>query len=176
VAAMNPCPCGFHRIDDKRCTCLSSAIDQYRRRASGPLLDRFDLRLDLAPVTWRDLQAASPGEASADVRSRVLASRERQLARQGALNCKLEGTALRQYAYPVDAAGTALLGRAIARFGLSARGLTRVQRVARTIADLEASEAVEARHVAEALHFRMADQAASDGANYEIADSAGQVW
>jgi magnesium chelatase family protein len=176
VAAMNPCPCGFHRIDDKRCTCLSSAIDQYRRRASGPLLDRFDLRLDLAPVTWRDLQAAAPGEASADVRSRVLASRERQLARQGALNCKLEGTALRQYAYPVDAAGTALLGRAIARFGLSARGLTRVQRVARTIADLEASEAVEARHVAEALHFRMADQAASDGANYEIADSAGQVW
>lgn len=171
VAAMNPCPCGFHRVNDRRCTCRRADIEQYRRRASGPLLDRFDLQLDLAPVTWSDLQQATGIEKSATVRARVLAARQRQMARQGELNCKLDGAALRQYCHPVDATGATLLGRAVARWNLSARGVTRVQRVARTIADLEAEDRVETRHVAEALHFRLADQGPRGSTDYETADS-----
>ncbi len=133
---------------------------QYHRRLSGPLRDRFDLSLDLPAVPWADLSRAAPGEASAPVRDRVLAARERQVHRQGVLNGRLAGRALREIGRPSNAKADALLAAGATRLQLSARAVSRVLRVARTIADLGGSEGIDVPHLAEALQFRLA----TDGA------------
>ncbi len=135
VAAMNPCPCGFRGDDRHPCRCAPHAVERYRSRLSGPLRDRFDLRVDVLAVPWSELRGAEPGESSAVVRARVTAARARQVARAGRLNARLEGAALRA-ACSADEAGERLLEQAMARQLLSARGVTRALRVARTIADL----------------------------------------
>jgi magnesium chelatase family protein len=127
-------------------------VDRYRTKISGPLLDRFDIVVDVPAVDPVDLASARAGEASAQVRRRVLAARAAQEAR-GRSNARLTGSELDRLA-PLDAEGGRLLAEASKRLGLSARGWTRVRRVARTIADLEGVEAIGPRHLAEAVGYR----------------------
>jgi magnesium chelatase family protein len=157
VAAMNPCPCGFAGTEIRICRCPPPAVERYRQRLSGPLRDRLDLLVDLPAVPWQDITRDAEGESSASVRERVVAARGRQASRQRVPNALLDGKALRRVCKTPDTGANALLARSIARLGLSVRGVSRVLRVARTIADLEGASGIERRHVAEALHFRQAD-------------------
>ena len=157
VGAMNPCPCGFHGDSRRECHCPPSVVDRYQRRLSGPLRDRFDIGVDVQAVPWAEMTTSEPRESTADVRARVTSARSVQLLRQGQLNSRLDGRALRTHA-PLDRASRALVGTAVTRLGLSVRGVTRVIRVARTIADLAGDSTVESRHVAEALQFRVPER------------------
>ncbi|MCK6386926.1 MAG: YifB family Mg chelatase-like AAA ATPase [Zoogloea sp.] len=153
VAAMNPCPCGFHGHPDGRCRCTPEQIARYRGKLSGPLIDRIDLLLEVPMLPVADLQAAPAGETSAAVRERVARSRAIQLDRQGKPNASLAGAEIEAWCQP-DAAGGKLLQSAIERLGLSARGYHRILKVARTIADMGEAPAVGAAHVAEAIQSR----------------------
>lgn len=157
VGAMNPCPCGFHGDARRPCHCPPAIVDRYQRRLSGPLRDRFDLGVEVQAVPWVDIDGRDRRESTAVVRSRVEAARRRQLERQSQLNSQLDGRALRQYA-PLDRKGHSLMGTAVTRLGLSVRGVTRVLRVARTIADLAGQAHLEPSHVAEALQFRVPER------------------
>ena len=153
VAAMNPCPCGYHGDSRGRCRCTPDQVLRYRRRLSGPLLDRIDLQIEVPALPAEVLQQAPDGEASASVRARVAQARERQIRRQGKANARLTAKEIDQYCQPA-AAAAALLKHAISRFELSARAFHRLLKVARTIADLAGSDAIEAQHVAEAVQYR----------------------
>lgn len=153
VAAMNPCPCGY--LGEARCRCTPDQIQRYRARLSGPLLDRFDLLVTVPRMARSELTAdAGNGEASAAVRARVLAARERQSVRQGELNGALAPAALALHC-PLDAAQRNLLDSAVERLGLSARAYHRLLRVARTIADLDGSQQPQTRHLTEAIGYRV---------------------
>jgi magnesium chelatase family protein len=157
VAALNPCPCGYLGSAVRTCTCSSTAIGSYRARLSGPLVDRIDLHVDVPALPYSQLAESDAGESTAIVRGRVVAARQRQLGRDKGWNARLSSAALASVA-PLDTAGHALLERAAERLGLSARAITRVRRVARTIADLEGSAEVRAVHLAETLQYRVLDQ------------------
>jgi magnesium chelatase family protein len=157
IAALNPCPCGHLGSEVRTCTCSSAVIAAYRSRLSGPLLDRIDLHVDVPALPYRELAAVAPGETSAAVRDRVVAARERQQRRGNKWNARLSSAELGRFA-ALDAAGHTLLERAVTRLGLSARAITRLRRVARTIADLDGSQAVTAGHLAETLQYRVLDQ------------------
>lgn len=134
-------------------------------RISGPLIDRFDLRVEVPPVALADLDLPASGDGSAAVAARVAAARQVQQSRFAGrvgirLNADAEGEALEEIAKP-DPEGRDLINRVADRFGLSARGYHRVLRVARTIADLDGSGIVQRRHIAEAVSFRLAGQAAN---------------
>ena len=157
VAAMNPCPCGRRGSLAWACSCTPGEVRSYLGRLSGPLLDRIDLHVPV-PALGFDEAAGPPGEATAPVRLRVTAARERQVRRSGGLgrpanNAALPAGALRQAILP-GSDGQRLLRHAVDRLGLSARGLDRLLRVARTIADLNDSEEVSQQDLAEALSFR----------------------
>jgi magnesium chelatase family protein len=153
IAAMNPCPCGYAGDSSKPCRCTPLQVAKYASRLSGPLRDRLDLCVTVGALPARELECSCGGEASAAIRARVVAARERQLARDGRLNARLQGRALRERTR-LEAAGRRLLQQALHKLALTARGFDRVLRVARTIADLEGAEAVGAGHLAEALQFR----------------------
>lgn len=159
VAAANPCKCGYMSDPARACARVPACGEDYLGRISGPLMDRFDLRVEVPPVAYSDLDLPPSGDTSSTVAARVAAARMAQTARfQGhasaRVNADLEGPMLEEAAAP-DAEGKALLARVAERFGLSARGYHRVLRVARTIADLDGSPKVRMPHVAEAVSFRL---------------------
>ncbi|HFQ14147.1 MAG TPA: ATP-binding protein, partial [Gammaproteobacteria bacterium] len=153
VAAMNPCPCGYAGENDGRCRCSPQHIERYQGRISGPLRDRIDMHVRVPPVSLAMLKPATGEEDSATVRARVQQARERQLTRQQVPNAELDNPALEIHCR-LDAAGEALLGQAIRRLGLSARACHRILRVARSIADLAAADAISPAHLAEAIGYR----------------------
>jgi magnesium chelatase family protein len=159
VAAMNPCACGFRGDPLRGCRCTPHQLAQYHARLSGPLLDRIDLHVEVAAVKYRELGGAPIGEPSVTVATRIAIARARQHARLGDARCNAEMNAreLHAFARP-DPAGAALVERAMAKLGLSARAYTRVFKVARTIADLAGAEQVGAAHVAEAIQYRALDR------------------
>jgi magnesium chelatase family protein len=157
VAAANPCPCGFDGDPRRHCRCRADRVDQYRQKLSGPLLDRIDLRLRVPRLTKHELMGSGNGEASETIRRRVQAARDRQRARwldiDVACNAHLPGpVARRRVRLSSDAELT--LSAAVDRLGLTGRGFDRAIKVARTIADLDATEVVGREHVAEALSYR----------------------
>jgi magnesium chelatase family protein len=157
VAAMNPCPCGYLGDPSGRCRCSPNILQQYQARVSGPLLDRIDLRVQLARVAESEWQAASvaSGPTTVQAAAQVAAARRIQLERGGVLNAALGSAQLAEHLGMSAAAGQLLLA-ASGRMQLSARAKQRVERVARTLADLDASVAIAPCHVAEALQLRRA--------------------
>ncbi|AZQ66213.1 ATP-binding protein [Silicimonas algicola] len=159
IAAANPCKCGHLADAARACNRAPNCGEDYMGRISGPLMDRFDLRVDVPPVSFQDLDLPADGEPSAAIARRVAAARTAQARRfadhpEVTVNADAEGTLLEAVATP-DAEGRALLLTAAERVGLSARGYHRVIRVARTIADLDGSDDVRKPHVAEAISFRI---------------------
>ena len=154
---MNPCPCGWAGDASGRCRCSADVIARYRSRISGPLIDRIDLQLTMQRLPPSLLAAdAAPGECSADVRLRVIAARDRQLARAGKPNALLGQNELARDCR-LHARDQQLLEHAINRMQLSARGVHRILRVARSIADLAESAQTETQHLSEAINYRTLD-------------------
>lgn len=157
VASMNPCPCGNYGSKDSVCTCSPSAIQNYLKRLSGPLLDRIDLKIDTERVTYTDLSSTANEESSADIKKRVDKARKIQNERfKGThihTNAKMTTKMINEYC-KLDEESDALVKMAFEKFHISARGYTRILKVARTIADLDDSENIKANHIAEALAYR----------------------
>ncbi len=156
VLASNPCPCG-HLGSNHACICSPNAIQGYRRKLSGPILDRIDLHVEMEPLSADALLDGPPGEPSAAVRERVLNAREHARSRgQDGPNARLDVRGLARHA-PFSTEARRLLRDNASRMGLSARSTTRIQKVARTIADLAASPVIQVPHVVEALAYRPVD-------------------
>ena len=153
VAAMNPCPCGYLGHPTQACRDTPDQITRYRGRISGPLLDRIDIQISVPALTQDELMHAGAGEASAAIRDRVQAARDRQMVRQGKPNAAL-GTQEVDRHCTLDAASEALLKQAIVRLNLSARAYHRVLKLARSVADLAGSDAITPAHLAEAIQYR----------------------
>ena len=164
VAAANPCKCGYLTDAARACNRAPNCGADYMSKISGPLLDRFDLRLEVPPVSFQDLDLPATGDPSATIAARVAEARARQTERYAdqpdvTTNCDIEGDLLAHVATP-DHDGREILNKAADRFGLTARGYHRVLRVARTIADLDGADHVGRCHVAEALGYRLVGQTA----------------
>jgi magnesium chelatase family protein len=157
VAAMNPCPCGWLGDVRGRCHCTPNVVARYQRKLSGPLLERIDLQIEVPALAPAELDERPTAESSAIVAARVQAARARQIKRQHRPNRFLTNTQIDALCQP-DSAGAALLHQASRRFGWSARAYYRALKVARTIADLSASEQPDATHIAEAIQYRRALQ------------------
>ncbi len=161
VLAMNPCPCGYFGDTTHECLCTPHQIRRYRSRLSGPLLDRLDIHIEVPAVPVNDLSRGTGNEQSHIIRERVIRARTRQLERYREdhilYNARLKPKQIKKYCQ-VKAAGKALLDQAVSRLGLSARAYGRILRVARTIADLEPADMIEANHVAEAIQYRALDR------------------
>ena len=155
IAAMNPCPCGHLGNAALSCSRAPRCAEAYQNKISGPLLDRIDLHVDVDPVNPWEMNNidTTPAETSAQIRARVVAARNRQIARQGVPNAQLDGAAL-DAAAPLSNELTEFLNNAAEKMGMSARGYNRIKRIARTIADLRGSENIEMPDVAEALSYR----------------------
>lgn len=158
VAAANPCPCGYAGHPTRPCTCAPAQVDRYRGRMSGPLLDRVDLQVWVQPVDARTLVSGAPGEDSQTVRARVMTARNRARRRYGPggprCNAELSGDAILSAARPTEPARR-LLGELVERYALSGRAWSRIIKVARTIADLEGADVVDATQVMEASGYRV---------------------
>jgi len=153
IAAMNPCPCGYLGSSLRACRCTPDQVARYQGKLSGPLLDRIDLHVEVPALASHDLLQTPPGETSAQVQQRCSAARQRAAERQGKTNQALQGAEIERHV-PLDGAAAKLLNVAAARLGWSARSTHRALKVARTIADLAASDQVLQRHLAEAVQYR----------------------
>lgn len=162
VASMNPCPCGYYNDPTHHCVCTPGQIQRYMNKISGPLLDRIDIQIEITPVPFKDISRAAPGESSDVIRERVIKARHIQEERfrecKGVhCNAQMSERMIHQYAEPGEN-GIEMLRMAMERLNLSARAYNRILKVARTIADLEASERVLPQHLAEAISYRNLDR------------------
>jgi len=161
VAAMNPCPCGFHNHPERDCVCAPGVVQKYLNKISGPLLDRIDIHIEVTPVAFTELASERETEKSAAVRERVVKARQVQEQRYKGTkmhsNAQISTQQLRKYCR-IDATGQALLQKAMERLGLSARAYDRILKVARTIADLAGSNDIRTEHLAEAIQYRSLDR------------------
>ena len=161
VAAMNPCPCGYLADPIHACSCTPVSIHRYRSRISGPLLDRIDIHIEVPAVKYRDLADRGEAESSADIALRVERSRELQLERYKGtkIHCNAQMTPrfIKKYC-ELDATGNRMLELVTDRLGFSARTYNRILKVARTIADLDASNQIKEQHIAEAIQYRSLDR------------------
>ena len=162
VASMNPCPCGYYNDPHHACTCSPMQVQRYKSKISGPLLDRIDIQIEVAPVSVMELAQAPKGESSADIRQRVVAARAIQTERykddKGVYcNAQMSRSMIERYAQ-LDTAAAEALQRAMRRLDLSARAYDRILKVARTIADLAASPQIQSAHIREAIGYRSLDR------------------
>ena len=161
IAAMNPCPCGYYNHPTRKCTCSEKKIHTYLNRVSGPLIDRFDIHIEVPPVEYDELAAKANEECSADIKKRVNAARQIQTERfknsKTTCNARLTDSELETFCEITDEASQ-LLKSAFEAMSLSARAYNRILKVARTIADLDNSERIEIQHIAEAIQYRSLDR------------------
>lgn len=162
IASMNPCPCGYYNHPTKACVCNPGQVQKYLNRISGPLLDRIDIQVEIVPVPFEKLSETRSGESSETIRQRVIAARkvqEQRFAHVPGIHCNAQMTPkmLAEYATP-DEAGLNLLRGAMERLNLSARAYDRILKVARTIADLDASPTIQSMHIAEAIGYHNLDR------------------
>jgi magnesium chelatase family protein len=162
AAAMNPCPCGYFGDPTRECHCTPPMIQRYVSKISGPLLDRIDIHIEVPAVKYKELRTPTLAEDSETVRARVVAARNRQLERYRGeqktySNAQMLPKMLRKHC-GITADGEKLLENAITRLGLSARAHDRILKVARTIADLEATENIVPKHLSEAIQYRTLDR------------------
>jgi magnesium chelatase family protein len=162
VAAMNPCPCGFHTDPNNECSCTPPQIQKYLSKVSGPLLDRIDIHIEVPAVRYKDLASESTGEGSVTIRERVKKARAVQQERfknkkNLFCNARMESKDLREFCQ-IDARSHELLKMAISKLGLSARAYDRIQKVARTIADIEGSDEIRSEFISEAIQYRSLDR------------------
>jgi magnesium chelatase family protein len=162
AAAMNPCPCGFFGDPTRQCQCTPPQIQRYVSKISGPLLDRIDIHIEVPAVKYKELRGESNAEDSASVRQRVVAARHRQVERfthekRVYANAQMSPKLIRKHC-ALGSDGEKLLETAVTRLGLSARAHDRILKVARTIADLDACDSIESRHLSEAIQYRTLDR------------------
>ena len=161
VASMNPCPCGFYGSKDKECTCTPEAISRYMGKISGPLLDRIDIQIEVTPVKYQKIASEEKIESSEVIKHRVDSARKIQLDRykQYGIFSNSELTPSLSNIYcKLNLKSKEIVQNAFERLGLSARGYERILKVARTIADLDEKENIEAKHIAEAIQYRSLDR------------------
>lgn len=163
VSAMNPCPCGYFGDPRHQCTCTSSLIHRYRRRVSGPLLDRIDIHIEVPAVPYKELSTEYSGEKSEVIRKRVIISRNLQTDRfrtdKTYCNGQMKTRHIKKYCKLTEEAHS-LLNTAMERLSLSARAYSRILKVSRTIADIENSEEIHSNHISEAIQYRTLDRGA----------------
>ncbi len=162
VASMNPCPCGYYNHPSKECNCSKNTVMRYMNRISGPLLDRIDMHIMVSPVEFEQMNDKSPQQTSSEIRERVEQARTVQNKRfentPAHTNSMMTSSMLNTYA-PLSDKCAELLGSAMKRLNLSARAYDRILKVARTIADLDHSQQIEVKHIAEAIQYRSLDRA-----------------
>jgi magnesium chelatase family protein len=159
---MNPCPCGFFNHPEKECLCGPGVVQKYLSKISGPLLDRIDLHVEVTPVNFSELSSSQKAEKSIGIRERVMKARavqDQRFTENETLhfNAQMSPNMVRQIC-EINETGQVLIKKAMEKLGLSARAYDRILKVARTIADLAASESIEAEHLAEAIHYRSLDR------------------
>lgn len=161
IAAMNPCPCGYYGHPSGRCRCSHKQVATYLSKISGPMLDRFDLHIEVAPVEFNDISSDKKEESSAEIRKRISAARNIQNERfketQITCNAKIVPDMLNKFC-PMDEKAKTFIGKAFDRLGLSARAYDRILKVSRTIADLNGSEKIDKKHISAAIQFRSLDR------------------
>lgn len=161
VASMNPCPCGFYGSKDKECTCTPEAIARYMGKISGPLLDRIDIQIEVTPVKYQKIASDEKIETSETIKQRVDNARKIQLERykeHGIFSNSEITPSLSNIYCKLDLKSKEIVQNAFERLGLSARGYERILKLARTIADLDEKENIEAKHIAEAIQYRSLDR------------------
>jgi magnesium chelatase family protein len=162
IAAMNPCPCGYHNHPEKECVCGPGTVQKYLNKISGPLLDRIDLHVEVTPVSYDELANHQPEEGSSEIRGRVVNARllqEKRYENESGVhsNAQMSSKDIQTFCR-LDETGSAILKSAMEKMGLSARAYDRILKVARTIADLDFSDEIKSNHLAEAIQFRSLDR------------------
>ena len=161
IASMNPCECGYYGSDLKKCTCNAKSIKRYVGKISGPMLDRIDLHIEVKPVEYEKLAVTNKSETSKEIRDRVNAARNIQLERYKEIgifcNAEIDSSLLEKFC-KLDKKSREILKKAFERFGLSARAHDKILKIARTIADLDNSEEIQYKHIAEAIQYRALDK------------------
>ena len=161
IASMNPCPCGYYGTEGKECTCSATMIEKYINKVSGPLLDRIDMHVEVSPVKYEKLQGEFLAESSVEIKKRVDAARkmqyERYINEKIYANSELTAAMVEKHCQ-LNKESKGMLQKAFEKLGLSARAYHKVLKVARTIADLDASETIQTQHVAEAIQYRTLDR------------------
>ena len=162
VASTNPCPCGYYGDPNHNCVCTPGQIARYFSKFSGPLMDRIDIQVECAALSYNDISSTAPGEPSSAIRERVIKARKIQEQRYKDFkniycNAQMTEKQIHLFAEP-DVAGLNMLRMAMERLSLSARAYSRILKVARTIADLDGSEKVQSQHIAEAIGYRSLDR------------------